>query len=113
MELLNINDIEEFRKLRVIKKIPIMTDQLIASILFIDYKTNIPAHSHKEMDEIQYVVKGSGKIVVGNRSRSIKEGMLILVSRAETHCFSTSKDRMIVLSIGLLNNRGEDGKIAG
>jgi mannose-6-phosphate isomerase-like protein (cupin superfamily) len=70
----------------------------MATILSIGPNTIIPAHIHSESDEILYIVKGNGKITVGSKSITIKEGMLILVPKTESHYFSTSKESMIVLS---------------
>lgn len=98
MELININNIKELRNSKVIKKVLILTDQLMATILSIPPNTKIPAHIHTGNDEIHYVIKGEGKITIGKKSRKIKKGMLILVPKTESHYFSTSKEQLIVLS---------------
>ncbi|UCF07258.1 MAG: cupin domain-containing protein [Thermoplasmata archaeon] len=98
MEMIDIKDIEKGSDSKPVKKVPILTDQLMATILTIGPNTKIPAHIHPDSDEIHYIVKGTGKITVGNKSITIKEGMLILVPKTESHYFSTSNEQMIVLS---------------
>lgn len=98
MELINIEDIKELRNSKVIKKVPILTDQLMATILSIPPNTKIPSHIHTGSDEIHYVIKGEGKITIGKKSKTIKEGMLILVPKTESHYFSTLYEQLIVLS---------------
>ncbi|UCG68425.1 MAG: cupin domain-containing protein [Thermoplasmata archaeon] len=94
----DIFDLKESQVFKVVKKVPILTDQLMATVLMIPPNTKIPAHVHSESDEIHYIVSGSGKISIGKHNRSIKEGMLILVPKAETHYFTTEKKPMVVLS---------------
>ena len=108
MELINISAIKDFKHSKVIKKVPIMTEQLMSTVLFIAPNTKSPAHSHAQIDEIQFIIKGSGKITVGKKSKSVKEGTLILVAKTEKHFFSTSKGRMIVLSVGIVTKHEED-----
>ena len=75
MELISIDDIQKFQDSRVRKEIPMLTDQLMATLFFIGSNTSIPAHTHTFMDEIDYVVQGTGKITVDNKSKSIHKGI--------------------------------------
>ncbi|UCE75423.1 MAG: cupin domain-containing protein [Methanomassiliicoccales archaeon] len=97
-EYVDIFDLKESHGFKVVKKVPILTDQLMATVLMIPPNTKIPAHVHFENDEIHYIVSGSGKISIGNKNRTIKEGMLIWVPKAKSHFFSTEKKSMVVLS---------------
>lgn len=99
MEAIDINEIEEFQNSKIVKKVPILTEQLIVENLFIDTNTNSAPHAHKDADEIVYVIKGTGKISIDNDSYPIKEGMSIFVPKSKRHNFSSSKERLIILSI--------------
>lgn len=101
MELVDINDVDDLRYSNIVKKVPILTDQLIVTILSIDIGTELPAHSHTDTDELHYIIKGSGKITVDGESRSIKEGILTLVPKAKTHYFTTFREQLIVMSISI------------
>jgi mannose-6-phosphate isomerase-like protein (cupin superfamily) len=94
----DIFDLKEPQGFKVVKKVPILTDQLMATVLMIPPNTKIPAHIHSDSDEIHYIVSGSGKISIGTQNRAIKEGMLILVPKTKLHYFSTEKKPMVVLS---------------
>jgi mannose-6-phosphate isomerase-like protein (cupin superfamily) len=98
MEIIQIENIKDFKESKIIKRVPILTEQVMATLLLIPPDSEAPTHSHSESDEIHYIIKGNGKITVGKNSKSVKEGMLILVSKTESHHFSTSKANMIVLS---------------
>ena len=98
MEIIQIDNIKEFKESKIVKKVPILTEQLMATILLIPPNSKAPAHSHLESDEIHYIIKGTGKITVGKNSETVNEGMLILVPKTESHYFSTSDENLIVLS---------------
>lgn len=98
MEIIQIDNIKDFKESKIVKKVPILTDQLMATILLIPPNSKAPAHSHSESDEIHYIIKGTGKITVGKNSKSVNEGMLILVPKTELHFFSTSNANLIILS---------------
>jgi mannose-6-phosphate isomerase-like protein (cupin superfamily) len=98
MEIIQINNIKEFKQTKIVKKVPILTEQLMATLLMIPPNSKAPAHSHSETDEIHYIIKGNGKITIGKSSKTVNEGMLILVPKTESHFFSTSDMNLIVLS---------------
>ena len=110
MELISIDEIKKFQDSRVIKEIPMLTDQLMATLLFIGSDTNIPAHKHIFMDEIDYVIKGTGKVTVDNKSKSIHKGMMILVPRGTSHYFSTSKEHLVIMAISPIISGDKDSK---
>ncbi|UCE36154.1 MAG: cupin domain-containing protein [Thermoplasmata archaeon] len=114
-ESVEIFDLNESQGFKVVKKVPILTDQLMATVLMIPPNTKIPAHMHSESDEIHYIVSGSGKISIGKENRAIKEGMLILVPKAKSHYFTTEKKPMVVLSnspvcepVNVLNKKDDE-----
>jgi mannose-6-phosphate isomerase-like protein (cupin superfamily) len=98
MEIIQIENIKDFKVSKIIKKVPILTEQLMATILLIPPSSEAPAHTHSESDEIHYIIRGNGKITVGKSSKKVNEGMLILVPKTESHFFSTSDKNLIVLS---------------
>jgi mannose-6-phosphate isomerase-like protein (cupin superfamily) len=103
MEIKKIDNDAGFQDSKAVKRVPIITDQLVATVLIIDSDSNIPPHTHKMVDEMYYVIKGDGRITIDTNSSAITRGMLILVPRGESHSFSTSDQQMIVLSIGLVS----------
>jgi mannose-6-phosphate isomerase-like protein (cupin superfamily) len=104
MEIVNINDIENFQDSRVIKKIPLISNQLMSTILFIGNNTTTPNHKHLVFDEIHYIIQGAGKMTIDGKSQPVTEGMMILVPKSKPHSFSTLKKQMTVLSVNLVPN---------
>jgi quercetin dioxygenase-like cupin family protein len=99
MEFINVNKFEGSQESQVVKRVPILTDQLMATLLLIEPQTTVPSHLHQDQDEILYIIEGAGKISIGKTTQIIEEGMLILVPRNVPHNFSTSKDKLLVASI--------------
>jgi mannose-6-phosphate isomerase-like protein (cupin superfamily) len=98
MEIIQIENIKDFKESKIVKRVPILTEQLMATLLLIPPNSKAPAHAHSETDEIHYIIKGNGNITVGKSSKKVNEGMLILVPKTESHFFSTSEKNLIVLS---------------
>lgn len=99
MEMLNIDDCWEIQSSKVVKKVPILSEQLVVSTLCLNSNTSVPAHKHERLDELVYVIKGAGEITIGNKSEQISEGMLVLIPREKPHCVSTSEKQLMILSI--------------
>lgn len=104
MELVDLYELQDFQKSKVIKKIPIISNQLMSTIIFIGSETTTLKHKHIMYDELHYIIQGSGKIEIDGESESISEGMMVLVPKSKQHSFSTSKEQMSVLSINLVPN---------
>ena len=108
MEFINVKNSLAHQNSKVIKKVPILTDQLMSTLLYIDSDTETPAHSHTNFDEIHYIIQGNGEITIGEEHRSISAGMLILVPKTKPHYYSTVKDKLLVLTTGLVKGCFEE-----
>lgn len=63
---------------------------------------NVPKHTHRGSDEIQYVISGSGTFWLGNEQRQIHPGDLIIIPRGTVHAGSEpSSGEFKVLAIKL------------
>jgi quercetin dioxygenase-like cupin family protein len=107
MDLIDIKETKSSKCSKVVKEVPILTDDLMATTLFFDSNISIPPHVHKDADELHYIVKGAGRIETEGSTREIREGMLILIPRNESHCYSTDDEQMMVLSIRVVGDRGK------
>jgi len=107
MEILNIGTETHFQKSRVIKKIPLLSEQLIATTLFIDSGTKTPEHVHDLFDEIHYIIEGTGKIKVGVETTAIQKGTLLMVPSKKAHQIEATTEKMVVLVIRQINHGNE------
>lgn len=55
-------------------------------------------HTH-DMDELYYIISGSGKVAVGEDSYAIKEGEMVFVEQGEEHEFYDREEEIVVLKI--------------
>jgi mannose-6-phosphate isomerase-like protein (cupin superfamily) len=49
---------------------------------------NVPRHTHRDSDEIQYVISGSGTFWLGDEQRQIHPGDLIIIPKGTVHAGS-------------------------
>ena len=105
VEILDIKTISEFHPDKVIRKIPIMTDRLSASVLFLDQHVQMPPIRNKGADRIHYIIKGSGQIQIGPASRDVNEGMILIIPGGMSYSYINSNGQMIVLSLSSLWSR--------
>ena len=106
MECISIPDIEEFQTSSIVKKVPVLTEQLMALLICVDKNKETTPHIHDEADELQYIITGSGKLTVGKTELELSKGMLILVPKSTLHFFSTSLNQLTVMSISSLPEEG-------
>lgn len=104
MEQVNISDIEEFQTRKVIKNIPIVTRDLIISVLFFDKKIDSLALKEQTNDRVFYVIRGSGSVSSLDIDQIVSEGSLILIPGSEDFYISTNEDRMVILIIRSIDN---------
>lgn len=55
-------------------------------------------HTH-EMDELYYIISGSGKVAVGDKTYAFKDGEMIFVEEGKEHEFYEREDEIVVLKI--------------
>ena len=113
METVDLLAIEEFQPASIVKKIPIMTDRLMAALICIDKNKKTLPHKPTEFDEFHYVIKGSGKITVGGERRDLFEGMLVFVPNSESYSFSTTQDQLVIMTISPIPEYEVDLKQGG
>jgi quercetin dioxygenase-like cupin family protein len=107
MEMIKISKLEESRCANVTKQIPIITDDVLASVLFIHADKKLLALTPSNTDVIHYIIKGTGRITIDGETRTVAEGSLILVPKNKPHYYSTSDDELIVLNIKSMVQNGK------
>lgn len=110
MEIVDVAHLEEFRACQAIKKVPVLAEELMAEIFFIDASKKKMTLWDSDNDRIHYIVKGNGKLTVGSETRPVKEGMIILIHKSSSFYYSTDEDQLIVLSIKSIKRHSGDAK---
>ena len=49
-------------------------------------------HSHAENDKVYYILRGEGKVIVGDEERSLSEGEIVVARAGEPHGIKNETD---------------------
>ena len=112
MEIIDVMKYTKFKKGAVFREIPILTDQTMATILLVDSDSMTTDLNHPQKDRIYYVVKGSGKVTINEESRMIKEGELILIPKGNSHKYTTTGSRLVLISVNQIDDKAVKEKPA-
>jgi quercetin dioxygenase-like cupin family protein len=93
--------------------IPLGKDKSTSVYLFqIRQGAEMNAHSHKSHDEILYIKKGSGLIILNGSRHVVKEGMVVMIPRQTIHKYvNTGKETNITVSMFSPPFDGKDIKV--
>lgn len=91
-----------------VKVQPIASDSLASSFI-IWISSEVKAHFHAEHTEYVVVLEGSGEMILGDSSRTVKPGDLIYIPSETLHSVQVNADtQMKVLSIQSPEFKGKD-----
>lgn len=101
MKKINIDALLEFSLEKSVRKALGHEDsKLDVGVLLYAPGQTTPEHTHKEMDEVFYVVEGGGLLTINGEEFVLKEKDIILSPRGEGHGFyNTSSENLVVLQI--------------
>jgi len=99
MEIVELETFNVFKENSVKMEIPMMTDHVMATMLLIDTNSKTLALNHPHTDKIYYIIEGSGVVTIGEESMDVKKGNLILVPNGSQHKYTTTTERLVILTI--------------
>lgn len=108
MEIIQVKKLFEFKPSKVIRKVPLMTDEFMTAILFIDAHTTMSSLKHKHQDKVHYVISGEGKIEIGSECKKVTDGMLILIPKGKLYRYITFEKQLTILSISSFKSSEDD-----
>jgi mannose-6-phosphate isomerase-like protein (cupin superfamily) len=97
IETVNINDIREFDKNDLLKKVPLTTDKFVFNAYFLEPRQLLKLHKHPTSDEFFYIVEGRGQFTVGNDQTMVNSGSAIYGPADVPHGLVNSGDKEIVM----------------
>ncbi|MGO9555338.1 MAG: cupin domain-containing protein [Syntrophobacteraceae bacterium] len=97
-DILNANPLKAGEKIQMIN---IAQDDTVSSVLIrFAEGAEVKPHFHKTHDEIVYVIKGSGQMLVNDKWADVKPGTVHFNPMNKVHSTrNTGKDPLVVLSI--------------
>lgn len=101
MKKINIDTLLEFSLEKSVRKaLGHEGSKLDVGLLLYAPGQTTPEHTHQDMDEVFYIVEGSGRLTIDGEEFVLKEKDIILSPRGEGHGFyNTSSQNLIVLQI--------------
>jgi mannose-6-phosphate isomerase-like protein (cupin superfamily) len=103
MEMIDIKDIEEFEEHKVVKKVPLLSNDLMGSLLFIGSDTNMLPVRTKGSNEMHLVLEGDGGIEMDGKTRKVGKGTFMLIPPHSRYRYTTKDNEMIVLVVKQVN----------
>lgn len=104
MEIIDVYKYTKFKAGSVFREIPMITDQTMATILLIDSNSMTTDLNHPQKDRIYYVVRGKGEVTIDKDSKLVKEGEMILIPKGSSHKYTTTTDRLTLISINQIDD---------
>jgi mannose-6-phosphate isomerase-like protein (cupin superfamily) len=102
MEKINVNTLMEFTEKQSNRKGIFKEGQMDTGLLLYMPGQKTPEHKHADMDEIFYIVSGTGTLTINGEEFTLKEQDIIYSPREEAHgFFNTGDTNLSVLQIKL------------
>lgn len=102
MDKLNVSDLMEFTKERSNRKEIFKEGKIDTGLLLYMPGQKTPDHKHSDIDEIFYIISGSGTLTINGEEMSLKEQDVIYSPMGESHGFYNTGDiNLVVLQIKL------------
>jgi|GEM_PF-549543 len=100
LQSVNLNDIKEFDKKDILKKVPLDTEKLVFNIYFLEPRQILNFHKHPATDELFYIVEGRGQFTLGNNQIMVDSGSVVYGPENVFHgVVNSSNKRMVMLSV--------------
>lgn len=99
MDLLKVQELEEFSSENLIKKVPFIDEKMRVILLFLDPNQELPLHQHENSHELFYVIEGEGMLMMGEEEHRIERGNLALAPMGTRHGLKTTQSQMKILAV--------------
>lgn len=97
LQSMNLNDIREFDKKDILKKVPFETDKFVFSTYFLEPRQLLRLHKHPASDELFYIVEGRGQFTVGNNQTMVDTGSAVYGPANTPHGVVNSGNKEMVM----------------
>ena len=98
MEIIKAESLMDF-SVRKHRRVPLPDTKGLIRLLCFEPNQNVPLHRHPEADEIFYVLKGRGEILVGAEKMKVQNGSFVRAPAGVLHQWTSSKERMVLISV--------------
>lgn len=81
------------------RRVPLPNTQGLMRLLCFEPNQSVPLHRHPEADEIFYVLKRQGEILVGTEKMKVDTGLFVKAPAGVLHQWKNSKERLVLVSV--------------
>jgi len=97
IQIVNINDIKEFDKKEMLKKVPLATYKLVFNSYFLAPRQLLNLHKHPATDELFYIIEGRGQFTIGKDQIMVDAGSVVYGPANISHGLVNSGNKEIVM----------------
>ena len=105
MQVKHIGEAEHFLRDKMSKVNLFETPRFFCDLYCLRAGQSQKLHSHKENDKIYYILRGEAKVIVGNESRTLRAGEIVLAPAGEPHGVTNESQEdavcLVFVTIGL------------
>jgi quercetin dioxygenase-like cupin family protein len=98
MEIIKISSTAAFSSDKY-NKIPINSTKGLLRLLCFESNQRVPPHKHPNGDEYFYVIKGKGRVTIGNEETEVESGILVRAPAGIVHQWKNGLGELILLSV--------------
>jgi mannose-6-phosphate isomerase-like protein (cupin superfamily) len=109
MEHIDMNGIKEFHEHKVVKKVPLLSSNLMSSLLFIGTGTKMLPVPTKGSEEMHFILEGSGSIEIEDEVQGVDQGVFLLIPPHSHYHYITLEQEMTVLLVKQVDHSQIDG----
>jgi quercetin dioxygenase-like cupin family protein len=80
-------------------KIPVNGAKGLLRLLCFEPNQNVPLHTHSKADEYFFVIRGKGKVTLGNEEIDAESGCIIRAEAGLPHQWKNGSERLVLLSV--------------
>jgi quercetin dioxygenase-like cupin family protein len=80
-------------------RIPINGAEGLIRLLCFEPGQTVPLHRHTKADEYFFVIKGKGKVTLGNEETAVESGSIIKAEAGLPHQWKNESEKLVLLSV--------------
>jgi len=99
MKVGNFYSDAEYSCNEVIKKTPVVTDNIRLIMIYMEKNQKLNPHLHENSEELFFVVSGLGRIYVGDEIINVEEGDIVHVGNNIVHSIESRDMQLSVFAV--------------
>ncbi len=107
-DTIRIEDLEEYKDALIVKKIPMLTRNMMVKFLFLNKRGGGISFGHRDYDEVHYIYKGKAKLDTGKEEIPVEAGMMVTIAREKTYRYTVTGDRLAIIAFSPIRDISDE-----